>query len=72
MARAKTDQRADQTEDGAPKPIPQHGAAPITETDIARRAYGHYVARGCEHGHAIEDWLDAERELRQATGSATA
>ena len=39
---------------------------------IVRRAYDHYLARGCEHGHAIEDWLDTERELRQAAGSATA
>lgn len=31
---------------------------------IARRAYEVYLARGGEHGHDLEDWLQAERELR--------
>jgi hypothetical protein len=35
----------------------------ITESDIARRAYDLYLARGCEHGHDVEDWLQAKREL---------
>jgi hypothetical protein len=35
--------------------------------DIARRAFELYCARGCEDGHDIEDWLQAERELREAT-----
>lgn len=30
---------------------------------IARRAYALYVARGCQHGHDLEDWLQAESEL---------
>jgi hypothetical protein len=34
--------------------------------DIARRAFELYCARGCENGHDIEDWLQAERELREA------
>lgn len=32
--------------------------------EIARRAYELYVARGGTHGYDIEDWLQAERELR--------
>jgi hypothetical protein len=32
--------------------------------DVARRAYQLYVARGCQDGHDVEDWLQAERELR--------
>jgi len=32
--------------------------------DIARRAYQLFEARGHQHGHDIEDWLRAERELR--------
>lgn len=34
--------------------------------EIARRAYDLYVARGCEDGHDVEDWLQAERELQKA------
>ena len=32
---------------------------------IGRRAYELFEARGREHGHDQEDWLDAERELVQ-------
>lgn len=40
--------------------------APIVlrEADIAARAYELFVARGGQHGHALEDWLTAEAELR--------
>jgi len=37
-----------------------------TDGDIARRAYELYVQRGGEHGHDVDDWLRAERELRGA------
>jgi hypothetical protein len=37
-----------------------------SDTDIARRAFELYCARGFEHGHHLQDWLDAERELREA------
>jgi hypothetical protein len=30
---------------------------------IARRAHAIYEARGGEHGHALDDWLQAEREI---------
>ena len=43
-----------------------NGPANVTERDIARRAYERYLARDGEHGHDIEDWLQAERELRDA------
>jgi hypothetical protein len=33
--------------------------------EIARRAFELYLARGGEHGRAQEDWLTAERELRE-------
>ncbi len=35
-----------------------------THDDIARRAYEIFSARGGTHGYHIEDWLQAERELR--------
>lgn len=30
---------------------------------IAKRAYELYSERGYRHGNALEDWLDAEREI---------
>ena len=30
---------------------------------IAKRAYEMYLRRGNEEGHALEDWLEAEREV---------
>jgi hypothetical protein len=38
---------------------------PIREA-IALRAYELYLARGSADGHAIDDWLQAERELAAA------
>ncbi len=35
-----------------------------TREEIARRAYELYLERGGTHGYDIEDWLNAERELR--------
>ncbi|MEW6246400.1 MAG: DUF2934 domain-containing protein [Nitrospirota bacterium] len=32
-------------------------------TRIAQRAYELYERRGREHGHDLDDWLAAEREL---------
>ena len=34
-----------------------------TVEDIAERAYALYLARGAQHGHDVEDWLQAERDL---------
>jgi hypothetical protein len=32
---------------------------------IAARAYQIYLGRGCQQGHDLDDWLQAEYELRQ-------
>ena len=56
----------------APRPNARaRTAQPDTPTDgqihrdaIARRAYEIFQARGGQHGYEIEDWLQAERELR--------
>jgi hypothetical protein len=37
----------------------------ISEQQIAQRAYALYLARGGADGHALDDWLQAERELRE-------
>ena len=30
---------------------------------IAKRAYQLYLERGVDHGYALDDWLQAEREI---------
>jgi hypothetical protein len=41
-------------------------SAPVSVADVAQRAYDLYLARGREPGHDVEDWLQAERDLRGA------
>ena len=36
-----------------------------THLEIAGRAFEIFMERGCQHGRNIEDWLQAERELKQ-------
>ncbi|MCI0720197.1 MAG: DUF2934 domain-containing protein [Acidobacteria bacterium] len=36
-----------------------------TREEIEQRAYEIYLARGGELGHDLEDWVEAERELRE-------
>jgi tRNA 2-selenouridine synthase SelU len=36
----------------------------ISEAEIARRAFEVYCRRGGQHGRDVDDWLQAERELR--------
>jgi Protein of unknown function (DUF2934) len=35
--------------------------------EVRRRAYELYVRRGGTHGNDLEDWLEAERQLRGRT-----
>ena len=35
-----------------------------THDEVARAAYALYEARGCEDGHAEEDWFAAEEQVR--------
>lgn len=39
--------------------------APDLQEEISRRAYELYEERGREDGHAAEDWLRAEAEVRE-------
>jgi hypothetical protein len=43
--------------------------ATFNVNDVACRAYALYLARGCAHGHDVDDWFQAERELHDATNS---
>ena len=36
-----------------------------TYEEIAEAAYHRYLARGGQHGRDFDDWLDAERSLRE-------
>ena len=54
---------ASDTRAADPRPAPER--AP-THEEIARRAFEIYVARGGGQGHAEEDWLLAEAQLRFA------
>jgi hypothetical protein len=45
------------------EPSGSEGAA--DSSAIAQRAYRRFEERGYEHGHDVEDWLEAEQELRQ-------
>lgn len=49
----------------APKKTPKPPAAP-TYDEIALRAYNIYLERGGTPGDPMQDWLQAERELKQA------
>jgi hypothetical protein len=57
------------TRPAAPKSPPAKRKEPErTPSDdrIAERAYELYEQRGCLDGHALEDWTQAEREIRGA------
>jgi hypothetical protein len=44
----------------------------LAESDIAQRAFNLYCDRGRQDGHDVDDWLNAERELRDASNSSVA
>jgi len=39
--------------------------ATLSQEAIAQRAYELFLQRGQAHGYALDDWLQAERELRE-------
>ena len=43
--------------------LPTRQPEPMFEQAIRQRAYELYIARGRAHGHALDDWLQAEAEL---------
>jgi hypothetical protein len=47
-------------------------ATQVSEERIAQRAYELYCARGREDGHDLDDWLEAERDLRSDVTSSAA
>ena len=69
MAKAKAQRKMNGTEKPPVRPTENERVtdSTITKDAIARRAYALYLARGAQEGHDLEDWLQAERELRQDT-----
>ena len=53
-----------------PLAFPSAGATDIAENDIRRRAYELYEKRGLVDGHDVDDWLQAEREVRKGRAAA--
>ena len=70
-ARRKTADAITTAADRSSKSLPNRSAT-MTDGDIARRAYELYEKRGREHGHDLDDWLQAERELQDALRSTAA
>jgi DUF2934 family protein len=64
MAKSKKAKGASVTAaDGAPtSSVP---SVTVTDSDVARRAYELYQIRGGDHGHDVDDWIEAERELQR-------
>jgi Protein of unknown function (DUF2934) len=48
----------------APAPASSPAGPEPTLDDIRRRAYERYQERGGNHGKHFDDWLEAEKELR--------
>lgn len=51
---------------------PDEGSLELTEEIIRVRAYQFYEERGCEDGHDLEDWLQAEAEIVGKKSAAAA
>ncbi len=68
--------RKPQTTPRSKRPTPRKGPASAASNAnakesvlyerIAQRAYELYEQRGCQAGYELEDWLQAEREIRSA------
>lgn len=56
--------------EGAWREVPRHPDLAEVARRIAERAYQLYVARGRVEGGALEDWLEAEREITLGWGPA--
>jgi hypothetical protein len=44
---------------------------PPAKEQISQRAYEIYLARGCEDGHDLSDWIEAERQVSESNEPQT-
>ena len=49
------------------QPDDERGQPDQAQPTIAHRAYTLYEQRGCIHGHDLEDWFEAERQILSET-----
>lgn len=72
----RTNKPANATSD-TPKPTrtsknPNGSTDTLNDADaVARRAYEIYQNRGGNHGADLDDWLEAERQLRRGASNVT-
>ena len=62
--KAKTIGSTDSTQPGTAVEEREHLLHSTREQEIRNRAYEIYLQRGAQPGYEVEDWLQAERELR--------
>lgn len=48
------------------------GSLELTEDVVRTRAYELFEQRGYQHGHDVEDWLQAEAELKGKKSTSSA
>ena len=70
-AKRKTGEAVTPAADRSPR-ARTDAAANVSAHDIARRAYELYRDRDREHGHDVDDWLQAERDLQRTRPSSAA
>ena len=67
--RRRADQVVTKPTLGSDARTPNQAFGEVSDRDIACRAFELYCERGCQDGHDVDDWLNAERELRSAVTS---
>jgi hypothetical protein len=50
------------------RPAAHADPVPIDDGRIRERAYFMYISCGCQCGHEVEHWVEAERELKMLGG----
>lgn len=68
MAKARMKHNVVASVEGGASKTPSQ-AVTLDVDDVTRRAYDLYLARGRQAGHDVDDWIQAERELRDLEGS---
>ena len=69
IVRSRGDEVKDVSSQSAPAEASDTGSTSMasepSEEDIRLRAYHKYLSRGGNHGHHVEDWVEAEEELKR-------
>ena len=79
----KNPETSDVPQSETPRPMPRRRSQPAptlseagdrelrgapSHSEIAEAAYQRYLSRGGGHGRDLDDWIEAERELRAVRG----